>query len=49
MTDLQQNGSGTDKDNATDFSDSDSRVDAIAALAVILILAATALYFVAGA
>lgn len=49
MTDLQHNGSGEDNDDTRDYSESDSRVDAIAALAVILILAGTALYFVAGA
>lgn len=48
MTESEQNSSGADQGNTNDYSESDSRVDAIAALAIILILASAALYFVAG-
>lgn len=47
MTDTQSNSNGADM-NPIDYSESDSRADAIAALAIVLILSCTVLYFVAG-
>ena len=47
MTDTQSNSNGVDM-NPVDYSESDGRADAIAALAIILILSCTVIYFVAG-